>query len=38
MFAALRTTQASPSLRPLGAAFAGIVIAVAILGLLAFGR
>jgi hypothetical protein len=38
MFAALRTTQAEPSLRPLVAAFAGVVIAAAILGLLAFGQ
>ena len=35
MSAALRTTQATPSMRPLGAAFGGIVIATAIIGLLA---
>jgi hypothetical protein len=38
MSAALRTTQATPSMRPLGAAFGGIVIAAAFLGLLAFGQ
>ncbi len=38
MSAALRTTQATPSMRPLGAAFAGIVIAATIVGLVAFGQ
>jgi hypothetical protein len=38
MSAALRTTQATPSMRPLGAAFGGIVIAAAIVGALAFGQ
>jgi len=38
MSAALRTVQATPSMRPLGAAFGGIVVAAAILGLLAFGQ
>jgi hypothetical protein len=38
MSAALRTTQATPSMRPLGVAFGGIVIAAAIVGLLAFGQ
>lgn len=38
MSAALRTIQATPSMRPLGAAFAGIVVASAIIGLLAVGQ
>lgn len=38
MSAALRTTQATPSMRPLGAAFGGIVIAAAIVGALVFGQ
>jgi hypothetical protein len=38
MSAAFRTNQATPSMRPLGAAFGGILIAAAILALLAFGQ
>ena len=38
MSAALRTTQSTPSMRPLGAAFGGIVVAAAIVGLVAFGQ
>ena len=38
MSAALTTTQSTPSMRPLGAAFGGIVVAAAIVGLVAFGQ
>ena len=38
MSAALRTTQATPSMRPLGVAFGAIVVSVSIVGLLAFGQ
>ena len=38
MSAALSTTQSTPSMRPLGAAFWGIIVAVAIVGLVAVGQ
>lgn len=38
MSAALRLVQTTPSMRPLGAAFGGVVAAAAIVGLLAFGQ
>jgi hypothetical protein len=38
MSAALRTTQATPSTRPLGVAFGAIVVAASIVGLLAVGQ
>jgi hypothetical protein len=38
MSAALRTTQATPSMRPLGVAFGAIVVSASIVGLLAVGQ